>query len=96
MVTLGECEASIDSSCLSILTEDDSNLINNCYDSALIFRSSMATCLNPNDLKHTSESICSCISSIDSSVFSTLQSCNIQPISMQQKEEKEKCVTGES
>ena len=94
MNTLGGCEVSIEAACPTILTETDNATITDCYNTANNFRSSMSNCLNPT-VNNDTNSICSCISSIDSSMFSTLQSCNIQPISKQQKVEKEKCVAGE-
>ena len=93
--TLETCEAEVESKCPVLLTQEDNVTITACSTAAKSFKGAMSGCMDEGKFNTTS-AICDCIKAISTADVETLKSCNIQPLSKQQKEKKNECVTCKS
>ena len=93
--TLGACEAEVESKCPAILSEEDNVTITTCSTASKSFKTAMSDCMDEGKF-NTTTAICDCIKAISTGDVETLKSCNIQPLSKQQKEKKNECVTCKS
>jgi len=89
--TLNTCESTINSTCPELLDDALNKTLEDCYNTALRFRSAFSKCLNSSVYK-TQEEICGCVEVISSSDVEALKACDTKSQSKKQKTAKNKCV----
>ena len=89
--TLEACEAEVEAKCPVLLTEEDNVTVTACSLASKNFKAAMSDCMDEGKY-NTSAAICDCVKTINTADVETMKSCNIQPLSKQQKEKKNECV----
>ena len=89
--TLNTCESTINSTCPELLDDALNKTLEDCYNTALRFRSALSKCLN-SSVYETQEEICGCVEVISSADVEALKACDTKTQSKKQKTAKNKCV----